>query len=182
MTQESKQADRSWWLFRGLVRGVARLCGGAAIGCMLLFVSILSLPTRSLLLLPVALILLPVALAAVLLGCPLWGIGAVCGLWLYDKEGVYGKIDSEGIRLDALYSVGPDFVAWAAIEKVVRVRYPLSIQYELGLRDGPVARVDFLDEKQLSPHLKVHGVGFPRRDWIGEEAYDAEPFYGPKSQ
>jgi hypothetical protein len=133
---------------------------------MLLFVSILSLPTRSLLLLPVALVLLPVALVAVLLGCPLWGIGAVCGLWLYDKEGVYGKIESEGIRLDSLHSVGPDFVAWAALEKVVQVRYPLSIQYELGLRDGRVARVDFMDEKQLAPHLNVHGIGFRRRAWI----------------
>jgi len=170
MTQELKQAGRSWWLPRVLVRGVAWLCGGTAIGCMILFVSVLALPTRSLLLLPVALIFLPVALAAAILGCPLWGIGAACGLWLQDREGVYGKIESEGIRLDALHSVGPDFIAWAALEKVVRVRYPLSILYQLELRDGSAARVDFLDEEQMVPQLKEHGVGFRRCDWTGKEA------------
>jgi hypothetical protein len=93
MTQEWKQPGRSWWLLRALVRGVARICGAAAIGGMVLFVSLLSLPNRSLLLLPIALVLLPIALAAVLLGCPFWGLGAACGLWLHDKEGVYGKVD-----------------------------------------------------------------------------------------
>ena len=170
MTQELKQAGRSWWLPRVLVRGVAWLCGGAAIGCMFLLVCVLSLPARSLLLLPVALILLPVALAAALLGCSLWGIGAACGLWLQDKEGVYGKIESEGIRLDAVHSGGPDFVAWAALERVVRVRYPLSIHYQLELRDGSAARVDFLDEEQLVPQLNERGVELRRCDWTGKEA------------
>jgi hypothetical protein len=169
MTQELKQAGRSWWLPRVLVRGVAWLCGGAAIGSMLLFVSVLALPTRSLLLLPVALFLLPVALAAVILGCPLWGIGAACGLWLRDKESVYGQVESEGIRLDAPQGVGPDFVAWAALEEVMRVRYPLLIQYQLKLRDGSAARVDFLDEEQLAPQLREHGVRFRRCDWTGKE-------------
>jgi hypothetical protein len=137
---------------------------------MFLLVCVLSLPARSLLLLPVALILLPVALAAALLGCSLWGIGAACGLWLHDKEGVYGKIESEGIRLDAVYRVGRDFVAWSELEKVVRVRYPLFIHYRLELKDGSAARVDFLDEEQLVPQLKEHGVGFRCCDWTGKEA------------
>jgi hypothetical protein len=170
MTQKSKRVGRSWWLPRVLVRGLARVSCGAAIGCMFLFVSVLGLPTRSLLLLPVALLLLPLALAAVLLGCPLWGIGTACGLWLQDKEGVYGHVESEGIRLDAPHGVGPDFVAWAALEKVVRVRYPLSTHYQLELGDGLAARVDFLDEEQLVPQLKEHGVGLRRCDWTGREA------------
>ncbi len=171
MTQESKQAGRSWWLTRVLVGGVARLWSGASVGCMILFVSVLGLPARSLLLLPVALIMLPLALAAVLLGCLLWGIGAVCGLWLHDKEGVYGKIESEGIRLDAMHRARPDFVAWAALEEVVRVRYPLSIHYRLELRDGSAGPyVDFLDEEQLTPCLKEHRVGFRHCDWTSKGA------------
>jgi hypothetical protein len=169
MTQDLKRADRSWWLRRVLVRGVARLCGGASIGCMILFVFVLSLPTRSLLLLPVALFLLPVALVAVLLGCPLWGIGTACGLWLYEKEGIYGEVESEGIRLDALHGVGRDFVAWAALEDVVRVRSPLSIHYQLELKDGSTARIDFLAEEQLASQLHRHGVRFRRCDWTGKE-------------
>jgi hypothetical protein len=136
---------------------------------MLLFVFVLSLPARSLWLLPVAFLLLPGALAAVLLGCPLWGIGAACGLWLHDKEGVYGEIEIEGIRLDRLHRVGPDFVKWAALAEVVRVIYPLSIHYELALKDGSAAHVDFLDEEQLTAHLQEQEIGFRGRTWIGEE-------------
>jgi hypothetical protein len=170
MTQGSKQAGRSWWFLRVVVRGVMGLCGGAALGSMILFVAVLGLPVRSLLLLPVTLVLLPVALIAVVLGCPLWGIGAACGLWLLGKEGVYGNVESEGIRLDALHRVGPDFVAWAALAKVVRVQWPLSIHYQLELRDGSAARVDFLDEEQLRPKLTENRVRFEGRRWTGEEA------------
>jgi hypothetical protein len=170
MSQALLRPARSSWLLRTLMGGVARLCSLVAIGGVLLFVFILSLPNRNLLLLPVALVLLPVALVAVVLGCPFWGIGAACGLWLHEKQGVYGSIECEGIRLDALHKAGPDFVAWTAVAKVVRVQYPLSLHYRLQLRDGSVVEVDFLDEEQLALQLEKHGVGFRCARWLQQEA------------
>ena len=52
----------------------------------------------------------------------------------------------------------------------MRVRYPLSIHYQLDLRDGAAARVDYLDEEQLTRQLKEHGVGFQCCDWTETEA------------
>jgi hypothetical protein len=101
---------------------------------------------------------------------PSWGIGAACGLWVHDNEDIWGTIDGEGIRLWALPKTWPDFVAWGALEAVVRVRYPLSIHYQLELRDGSAARVDFLDEERLVRQLKEHRVGFRCCEWTGTEA------------
>jgi hypothetical protein len=140
-----------------------------------MFALVLGLPCRKAWLAPFAILLFPIAIAFAVLGAPFWAIGALCGLWLHEKEGVYGQLEPDGIRLDSLATNEPGFVAWHTLQEVARVIYPLCFCYELRLGNGSSVRVDFMDDAQLLCALEARGIPLREKAWhsIAENRIDA---------
>jgi hypothetical protein len=160
------------WPVRLTVKAIGWSCSAVALGALVLFALILGLPCRKAWLAPFALLLLPLAIACAVMGAPFWAIGAVCGLWLYQKEGVYGKLESEGIRLDSLGAIKPDLVAWNALHEVTKVMAPMVFWYELRLTNGSTERVDFMDDAELMGALEARGIPLTNKMWhsIGQKS------------
>jgi hypothetical protein len=159
-----------------VVRGIALVCGGAVIAAMASFAWILGLGCRRAWLAPVSLVLSPVAIALAVVGAPFWALGTICGLWLQEKEGVYGMVGPEGVQLDSLRDSVPGLISWEALEEVVRVCYPLTISYQLRLVDGGRVQVDFFDdEEQLTHELESRGKALRRCRWLDKQPENAAP-------
>jgi hypothetical protein len=175
MSHPPSQPSRSLWPVRLTVKAIGWSSSAVAVGALVMFALVLGLPSRKPWLAPFAILLFPIAIAFAVLGAPFWAIGAVCGLWLHEKEGVYGKLEPEGIRLDSLSTNEPGFIAWHVLHEVSKVIYPLSFWYELRLMDGSSVRVDFMDDAQLLCALEARGIPLREKPWhsIAENRVDA---------
>jgi hypothetical protein len=107
----------------------------------------------------------------ILLGCPLWGISAACGLKVHQLEGVYASVGADGLQLHSLQEAHPNFVAWPALEEVLKMHYPLCEPYLLKLKQGSKVRVDFVDEGLLKRHLEERGTKFQEVWGSGRQVY-----------
>jgi hypothetical protein len=157
------------WPARLTVKAIGWSSSAVAVGALFLFVLILSLPSRKIWLAPLTLFLLPLAIACVVVGGPFWAIGAACGLWLYDKEGVHGKIEPEGIRLDSVRTSEPAYVAWQTLQEVTEILEPLILWYELRLKAGSKVRIDIVDRDPLKRALEARGIPLKRVMWHSRE-------------
>jgi hypothetical protein len=160
MSAVPEQPPWSPWLLRALLKGVAAGCGVLSAGCLIFFFWSLALTARNPFLIPITLLLLPVALGVILLGCPLWGLAAACGLKLHQLEGVYAQVGANGLQLRSASKADPRQVAWGALEEVVKIHHPLCEPYLFKLKDGSEVRVDFVDEGLLARRLEGQGTRF----------------------
>jgi hypothetical protein len=160
MSAVPKQRPWSPWVIRALLKVVAAACGVLSAAAIIFFFWVLSLSGRNRLLLPITLLLLPVAVVVILVGCPLWAVSAACGMKVHQLEGVYAKVEAEGLRLESIKAANPRRIEWAELEEVLKLHYPPCEPYLLKLKHGSEVQVDFVDEVLLQRHLEERGTRF----------------------
>jgi hypothetical protein len=173
MNAASERPPWSPWLLRAFLYVISSFCGVLSAGCIILFFWVLSLSARSRYLIPITLLLLPVALVVILVGCPLYGIAAACGMKLHQLAAVYAGVRADGLRLQSAHETNPRLVEWAALEEVLKIRYPLCETHVLILKNGSEVRVDFVDEGPLQKRLEERNIRFQK---VRGDERQADPF------
>jgi len=136
----------------------------------------LTLPQKSkLLILPVVVLALPYLLVCIFLGGLFWASSVVFGTWHRERSGVYATLCNEGITLKSESIIPKSTFHWGEIEKVFKVKYPMTIDFKLKLLSGQYINIDFLDIEELESMLKERGIPFTSYLWTELEINDTEP-------